>query len=163
MMVHVHTSMEFAKHVAAKTKTTTRLTMGALGVVFALGLLGAMHDGLLVKDHLVLMITAMLSVAAVWMYNFTAILFAAGSRRRRLFVFTTLAVMLPYILGFYVVVARGGWGLILVSRDFEWPGLGLAVVSVALGGFLLTRLRQLVEIRQCVDDTVGRALPPTPK
>ena len=156
-------SMEFAKHVAAKTKTTTRLTMGALGVVFALDLLGAMHDGLLVKDHLVLMITAMLSVAAVWMYNFTAILFAAGSRRRRLFVFTTLAVMLPYILGFYVVVARGGWGLILMSRDFEWPGLGLAVVSVALGGFLLTRLRQLVEIRQCVDDTVGRALPPTPK
>ena len=156
-------SMEFAKHVAAKTKTTTRLTMGALGVVFALDLLGAMHDGLLVKDHLVLMITAMLSVATVWMYNFTAILFAAGSRRRRLFVFTTLAVMLPYILGFYVVVARGGWGLILMSRDFEWPGLGLAVVSVALGGFLLTRLRQLVEIRQCVDDTVGRALPPTPK
>ena len=67
------------------------------------------------------------------------------------------------MLGFYVVVARGGWGLFLMSRDFEWPGLGLAVVSVALGGFLLTRLRQLVEIRQCVDDTVGRALPPTPK
>jgi len=80
-----------------------------------------------------------------------------------LFVFTTLGVMLPYLLGFYVVVARGGWGLILVSRDFEWPGFGLAVVSVALGGFLLTRLRQLVEIRQWVDDTVGRALPPMPK
>jgi hypothetical protein len=70
--------------------------------------------------------------------------------------------MLPYMLGFYVV-ARGGWGLILVSRDFDWPGLGLAVVSVVLGGFLLIRLRQLVEIRQWVDDTVGRALPPMPK
>ena len=156
-------SMDFAKHVAGQTKMITRLAMGAFGVVFALGLMGAMREGLLVGDHLVLMIAAVLSVAAVWVYNFTAILFAAGSRRRRLFVFTTLGVMLPYILGFYVVVARGGWGLILVSRDFEWPGLWLAVVSVVLGGFLLTRLRQLVEIRQWVDDTVGRALPPMPK
>ena len=155
--------MDFAKHVAGQTKMITRLAMGAFGVVFALGLMGAMREGLLVGDHLVLMIAAVLSVAAVWVYNFTAILFAAGSRRRRLFVFTTLGVMLPYILGFYVVVARGGWGLILVSRDFEWPGLWLAVVSVVLGGFLLTRLRQLVEIRQWVDDTVGRALPPMPK
>ena len=97
------------------------------------------------------------------MYNLNAILFAAGSRRRRLFVFTTLGVMLPYMLGFYVVLVRGGWGLILVSRDFEWIGLGLPVTSVMLGGFLLSRLRQLVEIRQWVDDTVGRALPPMPK
>jgi hypothetical protein len=80
-----------------------------------------------------------------------------------LFVFTTLGIMLPYLLGFYVVLVRGGWGLILVSRDFEWIGLGLPVTSVLLGGFLLTRLRQLVEIRQCVDDTVGRALPPMQK
>ncbi len=154
-------SMDFAKHVAGQTKMVTRLAMGALGVVFVLGLMGAMREGILVK-HLALMIAAVLSVVAVWVYNFTAILFAAGSRRRMLFVFTTLGVMLPYMLGFYVV-ARGGWGLILVSRDFDWPGLGLAVVSVVLGGFLLIRLRQLVEIRQWVDDTVGRALPPIPK
>ena len=156
-------SMGFAKHVAAKTKTTTRFAMVAFAMVFALGLMGAMHDGPLEKDHLGLMITAMLSVAAVWVYNFTAILFAAGSRRRRLFVFTTLAVMLPYMLGFYMALVRGGWGLVLVSRDFEWPDLGLAGFSVALGGFLLTRLRQLVEIRQLVDDTVSRASPPTSK
>ena len=156
-------SMDFAKHVAGQTKMVTRLAMGALGVVFVLGLMGAMREGILERDYLALMIAAVLSVVAVWVYNFTAILFAAGSRRRMLFVFTTLGVMLPYILGFYVVVARGGWGLILVSRNFEWPGLGLAVVSVVLGGFLLIRLRQLVEIRQWVDDTVGRALPPIPK
>ena len=156
-------SMDFAKHVAGQTKMVARLAMGALGVVFALGLMNALREGLLVEDHLALMIAAMLSVVAVWLYNFTAILFAAGSRRRRLFVFTTLGVMLPYLLGFYVVSVRGGWGLILVSRDFEWIGLGLPVTSVMLGGFLLSRLRQLVEIRQWVDDTVGRALPPMPK
>ena len=156
-------SMDFAKHVAGQTKMGTRLAMGALGVVFVLGLMGAMREGLLVKDHLVLMIVAILSVVAVWVYNFTAILFAAGSRRRMLFVFTTLGIMLPYLLGFYVVLVRGGWGLILVSRDFEWIGLGLPMTSVLLGGFLLTRLRQLVEIRQWVDDTVGRALPPMSK
>ncbi len=156
-------SMDFAKHVAGQTKTSTRLAMVALGMVFVLGLMGATRDGLLEGDYLALMIAAVLSVVAVWVYNFTAILFAAGSRRRMLFVFTTLGVILPYMLGFYVVVAQGGWGLILVSRDFDWPGLGLAVVSVVLGGFLLIRLRQLVEIRQWVDDTVGRALPPMPK
>ena len=153
-------SMDFAKHVASQTKMVARSAMGALGFVFVLGLMGAMHEGLFVKDHLALMIVAILSIVAVWVYNFTAILFAAGSRRRMLFVFTTLGIMLPYLLGFYVMLVRGGWGLILVSRDFEWIELGLPMTSVLLGGFLLTRLRHLVEIRQCVDEAVGRALPP---
>jgi len=155
-------SMDFAKHVASQSRAATRLAMGVLGVVFALGLTGALRAGLFKGDHLLLMIAAPLSVAAVWLYNFTAVLFAAGSRRRRLFVLTTVGVMLPYSLGFYVMLARGGWGLVLVSREFEWPALGWALLWTGLGVILLTRLRRLVEIRLWVDEAVGRALPPMP-
>ena len=155
-------SMDFAKHVAGQSRASTRLAMIALGVMFALGLAGAMRTGLFKEDHLPLMIAAALSVAAVWLYNFTAVLFAAGSRRRRLFVLTTFGVMLPYVLGFYVMLARGGWGLVLVSREFDWPGLGWALLWTGLGVILLIRLRRLVEIRLWVDEAVGRALPQMP-
>ncbi len=150
--------MDFAKHVAEMTRNTAWLALASLGVVFALGLVEALSVGWSVHC-IVLMTGAILSVVAVWVYNITAVMFAAGSRRRQYYVLTTLGVLLPYLLGFYVLGYRGFWGLIEISRNFEAGPAGVAVGSVLLGFFLLSQLRRLVEVRQWVDELVTSAVP----
>ena len=147
-------SKELALLTANSSKSACTKALIALGVVFALGLVKALKEGLLVADYLVLMILSIISLAAVWMYNFVGVMIAAGTPRRRWLVVPTLAIMLPYLLGFYVAIWRGLWGLFKTTREFSWQAFAPAFFCLLLGFFLLTQLRRLVEVRQAVDEAV---------
>jgi len=147
-------SLELARLTANSSKSACTKALVALGVVFALGLVNALKEGL-VADYLVLMILSLISLAAVWMYNFVGVMIAAGTPRRRWLVVPTLAIMLPYLLGFYVAIWRGLWGLFKTTREFSWQAFVPAFFCLLLGFFLLTQLRRLVEVRQAVDEAVN--------
>ena len=147
-------SVELARLTANSSKSACTKALVALGVVFALGLVKAIQEGLLVEDYLVLMILSIISLVAVWMYNFVGVMIAAGTPRRRWLAVPTLAIMLPYLLGFYVAVWRGLWHLFKTTREFSWQAFVPAIFCLIVGFFLLTQLRKLVEVRQAVDEAV---------
>lgn len=148
-------SMAFAQLVATTSKPACTWALVAVGVVFAFGLVTALQGGLDV-ERVVVMALSLISLVAVWVYNFVGVLMAAGTPRRRWLVVPTLAIMLPYLLGFYMAIYRGLWHLFQTLQDFRWQAFGPALFSLGLGYFLVTRLARLVEIRQDIDGVLRK-------
>jgi len=143
-------SMEFGRLVATSGKSACAWALVVVGVIFAISLVTALQRGL-DAELAILMGLALISLAAVWIYNFVGVLMAAGTPRQRWLVVPTLAIMLPYLLGFYLAAYRGLWHLLETARAFTWQEFAPAMLCLMLGWFLISRLARLVAIRQDID------------
>ncbi len=135
----------------AKTRAATSLALGSFGLVALFAFAQATRKGLFAADYIALFFLSLLSMAAVYLYAYTALVFAAGLPRWRGFALTTAGVIIPFAVSYYLVGYRGFWHLLKLRDGFSWWALGTGVVFLLLGFFILHQLRRLWEVRQAVD------------
>ncbi len=141
---------------AAKTRSATTLSLVALGVVAGFAFVQAVRKGLWAADYLPLLLLSILSMAAVYLYAYTAMAFAAGLPRWRGFALTTAGILVPFAFGYYLAGYRGLWHLLKLRDHFSPAVLGIGATFLVLGFLLLKQVHRLWEVRQLVDAAAPR-------
>ena len=122
-----------------------------LVLVVIVGVILGLQDGFGAPGTLVLLIGAVVSGVAMFLYALPTVLLSSGRKKSRWMVFATLGGIVPFVFGLYLIFVVGLWHPV---RAPSLGNAGLGALALATGFWYLRGLGRLAQLAKRIDQVM---------